>query len=365
MLRSILAGSVLLAADVSPRAVAAQAAQRSPADTNQEADRRHNAHVTLRPAGVARGRLSFRAEVVDYNGNGLTLKMESGQLKRYRPDEVISVTPDLSASHQQADRLFHRRQWREAALGYRAALGEERDPQRAWVRRQILAQMVRAFRAAGDLVTAGETFLRLYRSDPDTVHFSVIPLEWIGRVTTEPVYSRAEHWMNESTEPVARLLGASHLLTSSQRSDALIVLEQELTRDLDRRVRELALAQVWRTKVVTADLHAVESWQRQIESMPEALRGGPYYVLGQAYAQLGDPQAAALAYLWVPLVYDHDRELAGRSLLGAARALEKLGQHSEAVTLIEEVRDRFGETEAARASTSVLRNIAGEVEPNR
>lgn len=318
-----------------------------------------DAKVTLRPQGSSSSRLSFRTEVIDYNAQGLIIKTRSGERRRYAAEEVISVEPVLSVAHREGDGLFERRQWRDAIARYRDALRDEGHPQRAWVRRRILAQMVRAFRGVGDLATAGDTFLALYDGEPETLHFEVIPLQWITRATGEQLRLRAQHWMRQGADPASRLLGASHLLTTSQRSEALAVLEQELSGVLDGRIRVLARAQVWRTRVATADVHEVDGWRREIEGMPEALRGGPYYVLGEAYARLGDPQAAALAYLWVPLVYDEDRELAGRALLGAARALEKLGQRSEAITLIAEVRERFAETDAAREAAGVLREPAG------
>lgn len=359
--RTVVGLMVLFAGNLPPGSFAAARlpGQASPVgDVAQSRQMPLDAQVTLRPRGRASNRLSFRAEVVDYSGKGLLIKTPSGQQQHYAPEDVISVEPVLTSAHQEGDRLLARRQWREAVASYRAALEAEREPQRAWVRRQILAQMVKAFRGAGDLVMAGETFLLLYHSEPQTLYFSVIPLEWIGRVTGEPLRLRAQQWLGRK-DPVAQLLGASHLLTTSERAQALAVLDEELSRALDARIRGLARAQVWRTRVATVDLQQLEGWRRQMEEIPPGLRGGPYYVLGKAYAQLSDPQSAALAYLWVPLVYDDDRELAGQALLGAARALEKLGQRTEAVALVGEVRERFGETDAAREAAGVLSTGSG------
>ena len=92
--------------------------------------------------------------------------------------------------------------------------------------------------------------------------------------------------------------------------------------------------------------------------MPAEFRGGPYYVLGQAYRQLGEHDRAAAALLWLPCVYSENHVLAARACLEAAESLSKIGQTDAAITLYLEVTERFSGTSYAQEALMLLKSFA-------
>jgi TolA-binding protein len=103
----------------------------------------------------------------------------------------------------------------------------------------------------------------------------------------------------------------------------------------------------------------VQNWTEDLEKMPDALRGGPYYVLGAALSAKHQPARAALAYLRVPILYPADRALAGRALLDGGRELEKIGQKDEAASLYREVVDTHSQTPLATEAQQRLAAVIG------
>jgi tetratricopeptide (TPR) repeat protein len=203
------------------------------------------------------------------------------------------------------------------------------------VRRRITAQIVWCEQACGQPVAAGEEFLILVRSDPETPYFACIPLAWLPAQPSPELEQAARGWLGRNELPAATLLGASHLM-STARPQALDCLKQ-LATSSDSRIAQLAIAQSWRAAVVTAGEDEVAGWERAIERMPEGLRAGPYYVLGSALLRQQRWERAALALMRVPILYPVDQSLAARCLLDAGSALERLGRPQQAVGLYREL----------------------------
>jgi len=288
--------------------------------------------------------------VVEYTGRQLELEIGGSHRRTVPAEQVLRVETHHTAEQTEADALFDERRFAEALARYKQAL--DREP-RTWVRRRIVAQVVWCHRALGQVEQAGETFLVLLSSDPHTLDFDAIPLAWMPGQPSVSLEQAARRWLARE-EPAAGLMGASHLLAGSRRLEAQRRL-RELSTSSDRRVAMLATAQLWRTAVATVDADAVQRWARLVEQLPDALAVGPYYVLGQAYARLGQWEPAALAMLRAPLVDPRDRPLAARALVDAGRALEQLGRNREAAGLYQEVlRDYPEQTRAAAEAESRL-----------
>ena len=78
-------------------------------------------------------------------------------------------------------------------------------------------------------------------------------------------------------------------------------------------------------------------WSDEVETSPESVRAGPYFVLGRALAHHKQPAEAALDLLRVPILYPEDRPLAAAALLAAGRALEEDSQADAARRLYREL----------------------------
>lgn len=298
--------------------------------------------------GTARTRLT--GEVIDYTGKLLRLKLPTGTERTFPAAQVIEIETKRTPEHARGLQLRDSGDYAGARDAFEAAA---RTEQRRWVRREILAEIVRCSDALGDAAAAGSYFLLLVGDDPDTPYFDQIPLNWENRQPDSVLASRAAGWLQQADNHVAVLLGASHLLSGSMRSDALLKLSS-LKFDSDQRIASLARAQSWRTELVTSTAANVEQWNLQVRSMPETSQAGPYYMLGQAYNRLNQPELAALAYLRVPILFEKQPALARRSLIEAGRQFEKIGQPREAAGLYREAIERFPRVGATAEAQQLL-----------
>ena len=307
----------------------------------------------------ARGRGSVTGTVVDYTGEHLVLRTASGRDQTIAASRVVEIKTARTPEQVAGDGFARAGQHEKAVNSYLAAL---RDERRVWVRRQIMAQCVRCFCECGQFDRAVEGFLPLWRSDPQTQYFDVIPLSWSPHQPSLTFKQKARAWLEAEQDSAARLQGASWLLSTDAREAAIAAL-RGLTSDADARVATMAETQLWRTRVVTAKPQDVNRWRSLIARTPEGLRAGPYYILGRALAALGQSEQAALAFLRVPILYPVHGRLAAAALLSAGRELERIGQTKQAVTVYQEVARDHSDAPAAAEAASRLENLAGQGSP--
>jgi tetratricopeptide (TPR) repeat protein len=280
-----------------------------------------------------RGRTKATGEIVDYVGDELRLKLPGGTVRAYRADRIVRIETERTREQQTGDERFAAARYVEAAQSYEAALRRE---DRAWMQREILAQLCRAQRAAGRVAAAGDSFVALVRGDPETRHVDAIPLAWLPGPPSAELEAKARRWIDQANSPHVVLLGASHLLGTPQADVAQRQL-QRLTADGNPRIAALAKAQLWRDRFATVDDLELDRWESDVENMPVELRAGPYFLLGRALAHCKRFEPAATCFLRVPILYPQEAALAARSLLEAGRALEKLDRPAEAARLYREV----------------------------
>jgi tetratricopeptide (TPR) repeat protein len=274
----------------------------------------------------------------------------AGRVERTIPaDEVLRIETSTTQQQAAADAAMARGDFSSALALYREARKAE---SREWVRRGITAQLVWCHRALGQTERACGEFLILIQSDPETVYFSCIPLAWVPSPPSVLLEQSAGKWIQSQT-PAVVLLAASHLLSSGTRPTAQARI-RELTTHSDRRIALLAVAQTWRAKVVTAGEEQLVGWRNVIESMPEPLRAGPYYVLGLGWRQHRQWEQAVLAFLRIPVLYREHHVLASRALWEAGQLLEKLQRGEEAVRLYRELVTAYPHTPPVSQARSRL-----------
>ncbi len=283
----------------------------------------------------ARTRLT--GEVLDYTGKNLRIKLSTGTERVFPADRVVEIQTVRSVEHLRGRELNEQGDLAGALLTLEKAA---RSEQRRWVRREILAEIVTCQNALGDAAAAGSYFLLLVGDDPETPYFDRIPLNWENRQVDPSLESRATGWLNQADNPVAVLLGTSHLISGQHRSAALLKLSS-LKFNSDARIAGLARAQSWRTELVTVTASNAEQWNLTVRGMPESVRAGGYFMLGQAYARLDQPENAALSLLRVPILYQQQPSLARRCLMDAGRQFQRIGQISEAAGLYREAIEQY------------------------
>lgn len=299
-------------------------------------------------------RIMLSGTVDDYNGTELSIRTDGEEpAKTYPAADVVEIQTSQIEQHTRGLALLAEGRVEDALRELEVAVKKE---PRTWVRREILAALVRGGQRRGDYPAAGNRYLALLKSDPTTRQFRVIPLVWGPETVDREARREARSWMN-STVDAGRLMGASLLYDDSQSGKEARSVLKELSSSSDSRVRVLAQMQAWRQEALTGNPGKMQlaQWQHRIDAMPEDLRGGPCYLVGRAYAARHDYELAAATLLWLPLVDDHDFRLAARACLEAGTALEKIGQHAEARTLFHEVTTRFAETSFADDAAVLLK----------
>ena len=312
--------------------------------------------VYISSGAGAPGQTKLGGRIVDYTGEKLRLELPDGREQSFPAERILRIQTQHVPQHAEADALFAEEHFAPALALYRQAV---RSEARAWVRREIIAQMVRCCGALGEWEEAGNLFLALLASDPSTPHFACIPLAWAPSQPSLLLEQAARDWLGREDTPAAVLLGASHLMSTAGRPAVLARLNR-LAASPDRRIGQLAVAQTWRAAVATATDGEVDGWSRAIEQMPQPLRAGPYFVLGLARAQRQQWEQSALALLRVPILYPQQRLLAARSLLGAGRSLEKLSRPREATRLYREVIKDYPQTEAVAEAQGRLEKMVSD-----
>lgn len=282
-------------------------------------------------------------EVEEFTGDQLVLRHPGGRQQTFKSDRVLRVESDWSAPHQLALASFQRGRYQESLAEYLQALRVEK---RKWVQRQQLAKITWCYRNLGQIEQASASFLALYRSDATTLHFSAIPLVWAGGPPDAAVERRAGTLLADAKQPAGQLIGASWLLTTARRPEVLQTLRR-LTNAADARIIFLAEAQTWRTQLATLTDADVLRMQTRVEAMPQAIRGGPYFLLGTAHARRGQPARAALAFLRIPINFPEDRLLAAQALLATGSELETINRSGEARGLYREIIVDYADTPLA------------------
>ena len=199
---------------------------------------------------------------------------------------------------------------------------------------------------------AGDEFLGIVASDPLTRHFDIFPVAWRGMALSPPAEARASAWLAARRVPFAAVLGASWLL-ATRRSDAVAALD-EVAKSSDARLAGLAAVQLWRTQLVSASVDDLRRWEAQLEKMPAEIQAAGWYVLGDLLARQEQPEAAALAYLKVPILFRQQRLMASDALLAAGRQLEKMSQVGQAEILYRELVHDFPHLAAAKEAQGRL-----------
>ncbi len=275
---------------------------------------------------------------------------------------LIGILPLAFASAQTSagDDAFAAGKYETALELYRKQRDTESRPEE---KQRLTAQCVRSLHALGRSTESYQEFFNLCRVAPLSKHFDCIPLVWFASRSFTPVGNTTDEklalqWIHPKTNPsgienpAASLLAASILLSSAQQPNRSRALEQldQLTyagpevkeKETENHVRKqiaiLAQMQLRRTKVTVLKSESEPAaWEATLENLDEPLRAGPWYVVGQGYAKLGNDEQAVLCWMRIPILYPEQRPLAEKALRDAANSLQKLQRPDEAKTLLDEI----------------------------
>lgn len=287
--------------------------------------------------------LKRRGSIVQWQGRTLTLH-SNGRDREIDNDQIVEVQTAWSQEYVDAVALFNQGQTKEAIAKFQTALIQE---SRIWAKPIIRSYLVEAFQMVEQPGSAIEQFLQIVRDDPQTRFLPFAPLPWSSAANSLNVQS-TEQWL-ASREPVIQLIGASWLLGGPKRDEAIKTLES-LTRDIDPRISHLAIAQLWRTRT-NVNLKQTEVWRDIIEKMPRPVRGGPYFVLAEAQARLGQSDAAQISLMRIPILYSKQKSLSAAALYRTASLMHNLGNSEQAQSILNELVLNYPQTIWAKQAT--------------
>lgn len=308
--------------------------------------------VTLRPPNSG-GLVTVTGEIVDYTDETLTIRTSGGgPAQVVSTSEVAGVETYRSPAHLQGLEHHRRGEIDAAVQAYEKALETEG---RAWMRREVLAELVKSHVRQGDLGKAAARFVQIAEVEPHHRHWGVAPLLWAPEPTPPILQAAARRWLVSSSDAV-RLVGAGLSLDDTASRVAAVSELKRLERGSDRYLGSLAQALLWSANLQTkpASVEELRRWQREIERMPASIRGGPWYVLGRMHLHRNEPEEASAAFLKVFLVHTVDEELAAKSGLEAGLALERVNRHEEGRLVLAELIERYPWTRAAAEARAKL-----------
>ncbi len=299
----------------------------------------------------------LRGKIAEHTGRELRIRSATGGERTIPSASVARVEFVRTPEQVSGDEQFAAGNWQLALASYQRALEASREP-REWVRRQILSQVVWCYRNLARWDEAGRYFLLLVASDPSTPYFDAIPLVWREEPLPAEVARQAAAWLAASEQPVSVMMGASLLIDSQARTEALAKL-RGLLADPDPRIVWLAYAQLWRAGANNATVDQQRSFAARINTSDETLRAGPYFILGRSLLATR-PEEAAIALLHVPIEFPRERILAAEALMAIAGVLEQLKQPELAIGLYREAAAVFSETAAGKLAAQQLERLGAQ-----
>ncbi len=288
----------------------------------------------------------LKGTIVDFNGQGLTIMLTSGQKRVIPAEQVIRIDSQRTPAQRAARLATKAGQFEKAASNYYRLL-ESGAEDRNWVQCEIRSELVLALRADGKHFQASKAFLQLFHKDPGTPYMHCIPLIWAGGFTPSPqAEATAVAWMEDLARPIAQLLGSSLLLGTRKSQQAERVL-LNLAETAIPPLNALARAQWLRTQLPYASADKIELCRKTVEQLPLSLQGGPYYILSRLYERTGENRKAAVAAMRVAILDDANPNLAAEALLTAWKVSVEARLPTEAKKIYTELINTYPQSTAA------------------
>ena len=297
--------------------------------------------------------LKVSGHIIEYTNVAVTIKLLSGGVRQIESDRIASMFTAWRSEYQEAEDLFHEKQYDRAEKGFRQAYAVET---RDWIKERIQARILWCLQAQGEWSAAARFYAEVLRkTNPLTPYLDVIPIVW-HTLSLSPAMQGQAVALLDSSDLNDRLIGASWLLASPLRARAVSALTQ-LELNTNKRIAILATAQLWRTKLPVALKTDLEKWQIVINRLPLAYQAGPYYVLGQLQQQQGESVLAVLTWMRVVILHPHAHQLNAEALLAAIKSLRQLEKPTQAITLCRELQNEYQSTIAATQTSRLIKQL--------
>ncbi len=276
-----------------------------------------------------------QGKIIDWRGISLTLE-STGREREIDNADIVAVQTVWDDAYQAG--LDELRQGRAKLAIQQLNYVVEKET-RPWAKRIVRSHLVEAHLAVDQPEDAVKQFLEIVAEDPQTRFLHLAPLPWSG--SGNALVQQAEKWV-EIRQPIVQLIGGSWLLAGPKRAQGIRLLEQ-LSRDIDPGVRNVAIAQLWRTRT-NVSAKQTEVWEKLVEKMPRQLRAGPYFVLADAQSKCQKTDQAMINLMRIPILFPEQRFLGAAALYRCASLLHNNGKTKQAKEITNELVTKYPET---------------------
>ncbi len=299
--------------------------------------------------------------ILEFKQTFISIELANGALREIPVERLSDFVADWGMAFGQAEILRADFQFDDALPLYRQAF---RNHNSVWLRRHNIARQIACLSALGQWVEAADLYIEgLSSVNDDALYLEILPLIWSRQTITPQMLQRASNWISSDSSEITQLLGASWLMDSPKRTDAITTLTR-IENSNNSSLALLAATQKWRPLVPMVKESQLQRWQQIVLRMPHTLRAGPYYLLAHGFARNNESQNAILNWMRVPIHYPGQYQLSAEALLESARVLDQLERDTEAVRLLREVTGKYQDTFAARRAEAIVGQIQNRLSPN-
>lgn len=268
-----------------------------------------------------------RGEITEFDQQQLTLiDAETQQPRQISSEQVQRVVPVwVNDQVRQAVQLFETRQYRECVKPLQEALASGVP---RWQQRILISYLVRAAWALERPRSAGILFLNLVDNAPPPLLFADMPLCWTTIEPDQALQREAVNWLSDP-RPEAQLLGASWLLVTTQRDQAIATINR-LRDSKNPTVARLATAQSWRIVPPPEVVPSLKRWSEYRELLIEPLQLGPTELIADRLQRIGESELAVGQWSRIATIHADRYHRASQALRSAAETLRQSGDTDQA-----------------------------------
>lgn len=272
--------------------------------------------------------------IEDYNYNELIIRTTNGQIKTIETDSIKEIKSERSAFFQEAVMQMNSLEFSKATQLLESALSQTSV---SWKKQEVLAKQVECLCCLDRYEEAAMKYVNILQLDSNSAYWDSIPIIWTSVELSSRMEQTALKWIRQQEIPALSLLGASFLLTSSNKTAAQTALNA-LSKSNNVTISVLAQMQLNRLSLTQMSANAIKNLENKVDQTPKSVQFGARFILAQLWGRsVLDPaektDKIAVNYLQCALNSRTPVELQARSLYSAGSVLMNNNRQDEALRI--------------------------------
>jgi tetratricopeptide (TPR) repeat protein len=300
---------------------------------------------------VLKNGIAAKGKIVKAEEKGIRVEYSGARVVYHRREEVIEVQIENDPVLAEFNALRKKGDTVKAEDALRRAIAAQRI---GWLAERYRVELMESQLADGRLAQAIATYLDIMRANPDSNRYARMPLPVYGHEENQAalrVLEKAAAGTAQAPPLLTRTLMGGLLAAEGRPKDAETYLSMVRAAG---EAQAPYLAQILTAEIAIAQKKYREAWEgleKAVRAMPEELLPRADFVLGVAYANGGEPQQAAVAFLRAPLMFQNESPaIQSECLYQGALCCDKAGLREQAAGLRRDLAQRFPSSCRARQS---------------